>query len=499
MSAQDRALAPEVLDRLALDVSELREQLLAAEVQLADLLDAVHPHNQASARNLVHYLTLRRYDVRGLQRRLARAGMSSLGRSESHVLVTINRIIGMLALARGTAQPDMAAPPVEYRQGERRLAANARNLLGRHPKHRVVRIMVTLPTEAAEDRRMVHNLIAAGMDCARINCARDDAAVWSGMAENVRAATRAHGRECRILVDLGGPKARTGSIAGGRARVVLSVGDRLELVNEAPELRKRDDALPRIACTIPEIVQAIRVGEPIYFDDGNIGGIIEERTADGAIVRVTRARPGGTKLRSQRGINVPETSIGLPAISAKDLQDLETVIPFADLIGLSFAQQTEDVLALHAALNKHQADHVGVILKIETRRGFEHLPQLLLTAMQRRSAGIMIARGDLAVEVGFERMAELQEEMLWIGEAAHTPTIWATMVLDTLAKEGALSRAEMTDAAMSARAEAVMLNKGPYIVEAIHTLDDILRRMKEHQSKKRPLLRALHVSDNLLR
>ncbi|HEY0671035.1 MAG TPA: pyruvate kinase [Longimicrobiales bacterium] len=499
MSSQDRALAQEVLDRLALDVSELREQLLAAERKLADVLDAVHPQNQASARNLIHYLALRRYDVRGLQRRLARAGLSSLGRSESHVLVTINRILGMLALARGTVAPEMAAPPVEFRQGERILAANARNLLGSHPRHRTVRIMATLPTEAAEDARMVSKLIAAGMDCARINCARDDAATWSAMAENVRAGVRANGRECRILVDLGGPKARTGSIAGGRARVTLSVGDRLELVKEAPDLRKRDDALPRVGCTIPEIVQAMRVGEPIYFDDGNIGGIIEERTADGVTVRVTRAKPGGTKLRSQRGINVPQTSVVLPAISAKDLQDLDAVIPFADLIGLSFAQQTEDVLALHEALAKHEAGHVGVILKIETGRGFDNLPQLLLTAMQRRNAGIMIARGDLAVEVGFERMAELQEEMLWIGEAAHTPTVWATMVLDTLAKEGALSRAEMTDAAMSARAEAVMLNKGPYIVEAIHTLDDILRRMKEHQSKKRPLLRALHVSRSLWR
>ena len=134
-----------------------------------------------------------------------------------------------------------------------------------------------------------------------------------------------------------------------------------------------DDALPRISCTIPEIVRAMRIGEPIYFDDGNIGGIIEERTAEGVMVRVTKAKPGGTKLRSQRGINVPETSVVLPAISAADLQDLETVIPFADLIGLSFAQQPEDVLALHQALDKHDAHHVGVILKIETRRGFAEL------------------------------------------------------------------------------------------------------------------------------
>jgi pyruvate kinase len=94
-------------------------------------------------------------------------------------------------------------------------------------------------------------------------------------------------------------------------------------------------------------------------------------------------------------------------------------------------------------------------------------------------------------------MAEIQEEILWIAEAAHVPTIWATQVLENLAKEGMLSRPEVTDAAMSARAEAVMLNKGRFIVEAIKTLVDILGRMKEHQAKKRSLYRALKVSKSL--
>lgn len=95
-------------------------------------------------------------------------------------------------------------------------------------------------------------------------------------------------------------------------------------------------------------------------------------------------------------------------------------------------------------------------------------------------------------------MAEMQEEILWIAEAAHVPTIWATQVLDELAGEGTLTRAEITDAAMSARAEAVMLNKGPFIIDAIGTLDDILTRMKEHQSKKRSLFGALRMSRRLL-
>jgi pyruvate kinase len=106
----------------------------------------------------------------------------------------------------------------------------------------------------------------------------------------------------------------------------------------------------------------------------------------------------------------------------------------------------------------------------------------------------MIARGDLAVECGWERMAEVQEEILWLSEAAHVPVIWATQVLENLAKKGQPSRAEITDAAMAERAECVMLNKGPHLLKAIETLDDILDRMQAHQQKKTSMLRNLVVA-----
>ncbi len=137
-----------------------------------------------------------------------------------------------------------------------------------------------------------------------------------------------------------------------------------------------------------------------------------------------------------------------------------------------------------------------MILKIETRRAFEHLPGMLLAALGGdRAAGVMIARGDLAVECGYQRLAEVQEEILWLCQAAHLPVIWATQVLDRLAKTGRPSRAEITDAAMGVQAECVMLNKGPRILEAIAVLDDILRRMERHHDKKRPLLPRLRASD----
>jgi pyruvate kinase len=180
------------------------------------------------------------------------------------------------------------------------------------------------------------------------------------------------------------------------------------------------------------------------------------------------------------------------ALTEQDLLDLSTVTEIADLVQLSFVREPTDVVALLGELASLGVPELGVVLKIETPQAFRNLPQLLLTAMRHRHVGVMIARGDLAVESGYERMAELQEETLWLCEAAHLPVIWATQVLEQLAKTGRPSRAEITDAAMSERAECVMLNKGPYIIDAVLALDDILGRMAALEYKKSSLLRHLH-------
>jgi pyruvate kinase len=182
------------------------------------------------------------------------------------------------------------------------------------------------------------------------------------------------------------------------------------------------------------------------------------------------------------------------ALTAKDHEDLRFIVQHADIVALSFANSAEDVLHLETQLQAAGGAQPAIVLKIETRHGFEQLPEMLLALMRVPSCGIMIARGDLAVECGYERLAEVQEEILWICEAAHIPVIWATQVLETLAQTGIPSRAEITDAAMGHRAECVMLNKGPHIVQAVRTLDNILRRMQAHQRKKRSMLRELGLA-----
>jgi pyruvate kinase len=179
-------------------------------------------------------------------------------------------------------------------------------------------------------------------------------------------------------------------------------------------------------------------------------------------------------------------------LTDKDVADLSTVAELADLVEMSFVRDPSDVAQLIEWVNRLGDKALRIVVKIETRQAFEHLPHLLLTVMRRPRVGVMIARGDLAVECGYERLAELQEEILWLREAAHLPVIWATQVLEQLAKTGNPSRAEISDAAMSERAECVMLNKGPFINDAVVALDNILRRMAHHHYKKNALLPYLH-------
>ena len=263
---------------------------------------------------------------------------------------------------------------------------------------------------------------------------------------------------------------------------------------QKPGRRATDSSPARIACTLPEAFDAVSVGDSVWLDDGKFGGTARRVTPSTVEVEITQAPPGGGRLRAEKGINLPDTSLSIAALRDLDEPTIAVAVAHADMIGLSFVSTRDDVRAIADALARNGGAHLGLILKIETRAGFEALPDLLTEALARDApCGVMIARGDLAIEVGWERMAEVQEEILWLCEAAQVPVIWATQVLDTLARTGIASRAEITDAASGARAECVMLNKGPMIVAAIVTLDDILTRMATHGHKKTSLLRRLRA------
>jgi pyruvate kinase len=603
------------------DLIALRDELVKSENGFSDILQQVDAQHRTGAINLIHYLGLRRRDVRPLQKRLAAIGLSSLGRAESHVLPTLQAIIALLQHSlQLTSRDDISSGILGTASGAELLQDNAKNLLGKPPAQRQVRILVTLPEESANDYTLIKDMLTTGMDCARINCAHDDPAVWLRIIEKLRHARSETGRHCRILMDLGGPKLRTGEIALSTAvlkwqpkrntqgqviasariwlhhekdhlsspastdaclpvkgnwlahaktndrveftdargahrwlRLTEQIGDgfwaessqtayltsdmELRLMREpksghprqigdlgkvgalpqSPELIRlyRGDNLiltshpimgspeqydenghvlraARIPCSLPEVFSMVKSGERILFDDGRIGGIIRNVNAHELLVEITQARDGGEKLLPDKGINLPDSQLDLCGLTDTDIDNLEFIVHHADIVGLSFAHRVTDVELLQQHLKRLNADQLGIVLKVETRAAFEHLPELLFALLRSPNVGVMIARGDLAMECGYERLAELQEEIMWLAEAAHLPLIWATQVLEGLTKNGKPSRAEITDAAMGERAECVMLNKGPHILEAIHVLDDILQRMQGHQNKKSALLRRLH-------
>jgi pyruvate kinase len=586
-------------------------EALLAEVQRATpdgaSLAKLSPAHRLGAVNLAHYLVLRAHDLRRLQPRLAELGLSSLGRAEAHVEATLLSVRRALRrLCGATTEAELSQGP-DFAAARAALAHNADALLGPAPAGRAVRIMVTADATLADSLEIVRGLLKRGMTILRVNCAHDNPATWTRIVKNLRSAERELGIPCRVLMDLGGPKIRTGPMAPGpkvvtwkvhrdlrgqvlvpttvwlvppeesppwagstlhfpeewleslqegelltfrdargrrralrvvqrEGNVVRTETDRRAYIVEETLFRRTDEdrevppvGLPpvemsielapgesliltrsmepgrpevrdqtgqirepgRIGCTESSIFDQVRVGQPVLLDDGKFESEVVKVAPEWLELRITRGPLPRGKLGAGKGINFPETGLEVPAFTVQDEGDLQSVVQLADLVGMSFVQRAEDVQNLCAELDRLGGTHLGLVLKIETTRAFAELPALFRAAMQKKRVGVMIARGDLAVECGYQRLAEVQEELLWLCEAAHLPAIWATQVLEGLAKNGVPTRAEVTDAAMGERAECVMLNKGSHILEAVSALDDILRRMEEHQSKKTAQLRAL--------
>jgi pyruvate kinase len=588
------------------------------EEQYEQQLSTVNPKFKKSALNLIHYMALRHQNILDLQLNLDRLGVSMLDRAEGHVMTSLLTVRNILSRIVDHEPPEIQKTFVSVDEGMKFIRANTSALLGKKLKGSRVRIMVTLPTEAADDKKLVYDILASGMNCARINCAHDDEEIWRKMINKVKWASRKTGRNCPICMDLGGPKLRTGSIKAGprvihiqprrdlfgrvsapasvwlappeilppekvdahlpllldslrdvgkgdrivfkdtrsknctfrvtgkRGKGILAVcnlsayvktgtelqikgkqgrGEKRLQVGELPEIEQKillrmgdtlklhRDTLPgepaeyggentvvkpaHVSCTLPEVFVDIRQGERILFDDGKIEGVVRSVSKDEIEVEITYAKEEGTKLGADKGINLPESNLRMSGLTNMDRENLRFIGKHADVVNMSFVNEPQDVYDLLNEIERLHADQLGIILKIETQRGCKNLPAILLAVMRAHPVSIMIARGDLAIESGWQYMAEIQEEILWVCEAAHIPIVWATQVLETLSKKGRPSRAEITDAAMAQRTECVMLNKGPHIVYSIQMLDKILKSMEDYYRKKGFLLPELKTADYL--
>lgn len=477
------------LRSLLREIAVIQKTVLAFEAKHHQELAMVCPENLPGARNLLHYLAFRQLDLKSLQTRLSFLGLSSLGRCESFVLESLREVherLNEALLARGMkgkAQP-LTLRGQTWVEAELSLHRHSRVLLGQKPNNRHVYVMVTAPDSTEVSAAWVRQLLLAGTNLIRINCAHENPLAWKEMIGTIRAESKNLKLPVSILMDLGGPKLRIES----PGKIKVRSGDEIRL------LKKKGHGHDWLTIGVPLALNFVRKGQRVSFDDGKVLGHVFKSGKQGIHVKITRTAKEEIKLRAGKGVNFPDSHLKIPELTEDDVDHLEFVAHYADLVGLSFAQTSGAIRRVRKELKKHSAKMPGLVLKIETKAGFQNLPRLLLEAMRGYPVGVMIARGDLAVEAGFERMAELQEEILWLCEAAHVPAIWATQVLENLAKTGQPSRAEITDAGFGVRAECVMLNKGPFITDAVRTLDDVLCRMEHHFYKKRNLNRPLNVA-----
>src|SRR5690606_8400112 len=341
------------IDALIDNLLVIRKAILEAEEEHREVVEHVHPNYRYSATNFIRYLKLRTFDLRKIQFRLSALGLSSISHSERHVLANVENILYFLYLSQGKdfqGKFRLGENPVNFLKSQRVLKKNTKRLLKTRKSARRTAIMVTLSVRATQYEH-VKELILAGMEIARINCSHDDQQVWGKMVQNVRRATEETGMACTIYFDLAGPKLRTSSVNanGKKAFVLLHSEDRLHLYwEEKPAMSDwlNAEETQAAACTVPQIFEDVRTGESIWFDDGKIGGVIEEIRDKHLVIRITKTNPKGGKLRKEKGINLPETNLNLPSLTQEDLQNLPFVTEHADIIGFSFVRRPKDVQQL---------------------------------------------------------------------------------------------------------------------------------------------------------
>ncbi|KAL3630685.1 hypothetical protein CASFOL_023669 [Castilleja foliolosa] len=613
-----------VLDKL----KAVHLHILAMEQWNTSRLKMCHRNYSASATNLLHYLALKSLDTELIKEELSSIGLLNLETVNIHVLSSLSACIQMLINSRpdsllginiSSETSDRKKSDLGITAMTRRASSNRNKLLGTLQGQKMTHIMVTIGQEAVENDTHITDLINSGTTIFRINCAHGNPEIWSKIISTVKKSARLLEKPCRILMDLAGPKLRTGTFEDGPCVVkispkrnslgsivrgaqiwltqqgagpppphlspdvilqvdgpkfldnlevndsvrfsdargkhrnltilskypvfsgtgfmaeckstayvesgtVLSIkkkgrktsvgfvvdippaeqfvrlreGDLLTIRRDSSDEQNTSAGGPHkiITCPCGYLFDSVKPGDPIAFDDGKIWGVVKGTSISEVIVMITHAGLKGTKLGSEKSINIPESDIRYEGLTSKDLMDLDFVAAHADMVGVSFIRAVNDIVILRQELEKRKVTKLGVVLKIETRGGFEKLPLLLLEAMRSSNPlGVMIARGDLAVECGWEKLADIQDEIVSICSASHVPVILATQVLETLVKTGVPSRAEITDAANGRSTSCVMLNKGKHIVKAVSTLDTILNsQCTEAKAELKPLILTSRVN-----
>ncbi|PWU69177.1 pyruvate kinase [Gracilibacillus dipsosauri] len=323
---------------------------------------------------------------------------------------------------------------------------------------------------ASESIDKLEQLIEAGMNVARLNFSHGDFEEHGARITNIRKAAKKLGKTVAILLDTKGPEIRTGVLKEGQANIIkgntvyVSMDDSLQ-----------GDA-SKISVTYPQLIHDVEPGSKLLLDDGLIALEVTEVLEEQNELKTVALNSG--LLKNKKGVNVPNVSVNLPGITEKDAADIKFGIEQGvDFIAASFVRRASDVLEIRGLLEENNATHIQIIPKIENQEGVDNLDAILQV-----SDGLMVARGDLGVEIPPEDVPLVQKEMIFKCNNAGKPVITATQMLDSMQRNPRPTRAEASDVANAILdgTDAIMLSgetaAGDYPIEAVQTMSNIAKK-----------------------
>jgi pyruvate kinase len=326
---------------------------------------------------------------------------------------------------------------------------------------------------ASHSREVLRDMILSGLDVCRLNFSHGDYPFYTELIATIRALNEELGTTVAILADLQGPKLRVGAMADGP--IALKEGELLTITTE-PVAGK-----PGLVSTSYErFPQDVKKGEPVLLDDGKLR--LEVVGTDGRTEVTLRVLHGGL-LSANKGINLPNTRVSLPCLTDKDKQDLDFALEHdVDWVGLSFVRSARDIIELKGIIQQREK-HARVIAKIEKPEALKEIDEII-----READALMVARGDLGVEIPMERVPLVQKDIIKRCLAHHRPVIVATQMMESMITSITPTRAEVNDVANAVldHADAVMLSAetsvGKFPVEVVKAMNRILLEMETSEA-----------------
>ncbi len=337
--------------------------------------------------------------------------------------------------------------------------------------------IVNLQNEAETDINYLEKLLQHGANLFRLNSAFGTKKNWQTISDNLKIASENTGLKSRLLLDLSGPKIRISEIqekSKSRNSIELSVGDNLKLTNSQFDFdnnKKNNNEIPIAKTSFNGSFVLCKIGETIRINDSRIFAEIVDIAKNFIKIRINSIDKFNKELTIGKGVNFPQSNLGISGLTSKDKTDINESSEFADVLCFSFVQSAADILEIETQIKKHRTIDLPLVIKIETQQAIDNLNEIVLASMRFPNLAILIARGDLVSECGWKALPVLQDKINKYAQAAHIPTILATEIMETYNQQAILTRSEIIDLYKAHDFNSILINKGRYIFETLTFAD----------------------------